>query len=73
MQSFSSDLQLAISAAKAGYGNIQKIDAGLIIVEEAGGKVTDWKGNRWNNTNSFILASNGKIHDEIVAEVKDLQ
>lgn len=47
--------------------------AGLIIVEEAGGKVTDWKGNAWNNTNSFIVATNGKIHDEIVAEVKDLQ
>lgn len=47
--------------------------AGLIIVEEAGGKVTDWKGNTWDNTNSFILATNRKIHDEIVVEIKDLQ
>lgn len=47
--------------------------AGLIIVEEAGGKVTDWKGKGWNNTNSFILASNGKIHQELLQKIQNLQ
>lgn len=47
--------------------------AGLIIVEEAGGKVTDWKGDKWNNANSFILTSNGKIHEELIQKIKDIQ
>lgn len=47
--------------------------AGLIIIEEAGGKVSDWKGNTWDNTNSFILASNGKIHQELLQKLQNLQ
>lgn len=47
--------------------------AGLLLVREAGGKVTDWKGNDWNNSNSYILASNGVIHDQIISKIKDLQ
>ncbi len=41
--------------------------AGLLIVEEAGGKVTDYKGNEIGlKVTSEVLASNGKIHDEII-------
>jgi myo-inositol-1(or 4)-monophosphatase len=40
--------------------------AGFIIVEEAGGKVTDLKGNPYNPYQPGIVATNGKIHDEIV-------
>lgn len=47
--------------------------AGLVLVEEAGGKVTDWKGNGWNNSNSFILASNGKAHDKLINKLSNLQ
>lgn len=47
--------------------------AGIILVEEAGGKVTDWKGNLWNNTNSFILATNGVIHEALLKQISDLQ
>ena len=47
--------------------------AGLILVEEAGGKVTDWKGNPWNNSNSFVLTSNGLIHLYLVHLVENLQ
>lgn len=47
--------------------------AGLLFVEEAGGKVTDWRGNQWDNTNSFILASNGLVHEEILKELLDFQ
>ncbi|MDO8657229.1 MAG: inositol monophosphatase [Candidatus Levybacteria bacterium] len=47
--------------------------AGLIIVEEAGGKITDWKENEWDNSNSFILASNGKIHRELLQNLQNIQ
>jgi len=40
--------------------------AGFIIVEEAGGKVTDLSGAYYNPYQPGIIASNGKIHDELV-------
>ena len=40
--------------------------AGLILVEEAGGRSTDFDGNRWNLDSKEYIASNGVIHDEIV-------
>lgn len=47
--------------------------AGLVIAREAGATITDWKGAAWNNTSSFICASNGKFHDELVSRIADLQ
>ena len=44
--------------------------AGFLIVEEAGGKVTDMKGAHYNPYQPGILASNGIIHDELLAVVK---
>ena len=41
------------------------VAAGLLIVQEAGGKVSDFKGASWKNLESFgreTLATNGKIH-----------
>jgi len=42
--------------------------AGTVIVAEAGGKVTDFKGNLFhiNNNNNEVLATNGKIHGIIL-------
>lgn len=42
--------------------------AGCLMVNEAGGKVTDFKGNKLNiySKDSETLASNGKIHEEMV-------
>ncbi len=40
--------------------------AGFLIVEEAGGKVTDFEGNYYSPYQSKILATNGKIHDEML-------
>jgi myo-inositol-1(or 4)-monophosphatase len=40
--------------------------AGFIIVEEAGGKVTDLKGDIYSPYKPGIIATNGKIHDELV-------
>jgi myo-inositol-1(or 4)-monophosphatase len=38
--------------------------AGFLLIEEAGGKVTDFKGKPFNPYNHNILATNGKLHDE---------
>lgn len=48
--------------------NLQAWDsaAGYLIVEEAGGKVTDFKGNKFSPYQTFVLATNGHIHDEML-------
>ena len=46
--------------------------AGAVIVEEAGGKVTDHKGDKldWSKKdNMFLLASNGLIHNRLVRSI----
>ncbi len=40
--------------------------AGALIVSEAGGQVTDFKGNAFAIDNPEILATNGHIHGEMV-------
>jgi len=40
--------------------------AGLVILEEAGGQVTDFKGEPYSVYKKQILASNGKIHGEMI-------
>lgn len=40
--------------------------AGFIIVEEAGGKVTNLKGETYNPYQPGLIATNGLIHNEIV-------
>jgi myo-inositol-1(or 4)-monophosphatase len=40
--------------------------AGFLIVEEAGGRVSDFTGDRYSPYQPHIIATNGKIHDELV-------
>jgi myo-inositol-1(or 4)-monophosphatase len=40
--------------------------AGFLMVEEAGGKVTDFKGHQYSPYQPHIVATNGKIHDELL-------
>lgn len=40
--------------------------AGFLMVEEAGGKVTDHSGNKFSVYQHKILATNGYIHDDMV-------
>jgi len=40
--------------------------AGCLIVKEAGGEVTTFSGNQYNHYLKEILASNGKIHSQMV-------
>jgi myo-inositol-1(or 4)-monophosphatase len=40
--------------------------AGFLIVEEAGGKVTDFEGKPFSVYQHRVLATNGKIHEEML-------
>ena len=45
--------------------------AGFLMVEEAGGKVTDFKGDHYSPYQPHIVATNGKIHDDLVEVIND--
>jgi len=40
--------------------------AGFLIVEEAGGRVSDFKGDLYSPYQPHLVATNGKIHDELL-------
>jgi myo-inositol-1(or 4)-monophosphatase len=42
------------------------VSAGGLIVQEAGGRVTNFGGRGWNHRRGDIVASNGLIHDEML-------
>jgi myo-inositol-1(or 4)-monophosphatase len=46
--------------------------AGILMIEEAGGRVTDFAGNRFQLSSHEILGSNGLIHDELVGLFADM-
>jgi myo-inositol-1(or 4)-monophosphatase len=39
---------------------------GVLLVQEAGGKVTDFQGNPWQPKTSDLLFSNNKLHEKIL-------
>lgn len=45
--------------------------AGYLIVEEAGGKVTDFNGDTFSPYNPKIIATNGIIHNELIRWIKN--
>ncbi len=45
--------------------------AGFLIVEEAGGRVSDFAGNPYSPYQPQIVATNGKIHEELLEWVND--
>lgn len=45
--------------------------AGFLIVEEAGGRVSDFTGGKYSPYQHRIVATNGKIHDELLKWVND--
>jgi myo-inositol-1(or 4)-monophosphatase len=44
---------------------------GVLLVTEAGGKVTDFKGNPWEQECGDYIFSNGKIHTTILELLHD--
>jgi myo-inositol-1(or 4)-monophosphatase len=47
------------------------LSAGALIVEEAGGKVTDFSGGEFDHYSGRIVASNGLIHKDMVEVLKE--
>ncbi len=47
--------------------------AGILMVEEAGGRVTDLAGRRLDLNDPKIVASNGHIHEEMLAVLQEVQ
>jgi len=46
--------------------------AGILLVEEAGGRVTDLRGRQCQLASDEILASNGLIHEELIGFFADI-
>ncbi len=46
--------------------------AGILIVQEAGGRVTDFSGNAVKLASTEVLASNGHIHSELIGLFEDM-
>jgi myo-inositol-1(or 4)-monophosphatase len=47
--------------------------AGGLLIKEAGGRITDGRGGLWNPFESYIVATNGKIHDELLALLMEVE
>jgi len=52
--------------------NSWDVGAGVLIVKEAGGQATDFDGNLWNLQSKDILASNEKIHKQLLKFLKNI-
>ncbi len=66
---------ILVAEGKAGFNidhdsNPWDHSAALLIVEEAGGKVTDLKGNRWTPEVKDYIASNSKVHEKVLNVLK---
>ena len=48
-------------------GKSWDIAAPTLLVEEAGGKVTDEKGNPWRLDSECLIAANGLLHEKSLA------
>ncbi len=46
------------------------VAAGVLLVEEAGGKVTDFKGNPWQPQRADLVFSNGLVHRALLEKLQ---
>jgi len=42
------------------------VAAGTLLIQEAGGEVTDFQGDSWELQTSDLLFSNGKVHQKLL-------
>ncbi len=47
------------------------VAAGFLILEEAGGKITDLDGRRWDVAGKEFIATNRKIHNDLLKIIKE--
>ena len=49
--------------------NLWDISSGVLLVKEAGGKISKINGQDWDVNSREIIASNGKIHDTMIKKL----
>ena len=49
--------------------NLWDVSTGVLLVKEAGGKISNIEGNAWEINSRDLVASNNKIHDELVQKL----
>ena len=49
--------------------NLWDLSAGTLMVTEAGGKISTMKGSKWTVKNREIIASNSRIHNQLVEKL----
>lgn len=57
-------------------GDVHDVPIGALIVEEAGGRTSDFDGNPFNQSEDLengVLMTNGVIHDDVLAIIQDTQ
>jgi myo-inositol-1(or 4)-monophosphatase len=76
----SAQVTLAMVAAGSLEGAVTNVDpnpwdtvAGVHMVRQAGGTVTDLRGDPWRHDSESLVASNGAAHDELVAAVRNVE
>ncbi|GAA0530196.1 inositol monophosphatase [Halorubrum ejinorense] len=47
--------------------------AGVFVIRQAGGRVTDLEGDRWRHDSTGLVASNGTLHDEVLAAANEIE
>lgn len=56
----------ALLASKREPQNLYDVAAGMLLVEEAGGRVTNGRGEPFREGDNELVASNGHLHEEIL-------
>ena len=46
------------------------VAAGVLCVQESGGRTSDFEGNAWTMEKSDLLISNGTLHDALLDEIQ---
>ncbi|MXV63151.1 inositol monophosphatase [Natronorubrum sp. JWXQ-INN-674] len=73
-------LELAMVASGALEGTMTNLRtnpwdsvAGVYLIREAGGTVTDLEGDRWRHDSEGLVASNGAIHEDLLAATREIE
>lgn len=75
----SAQVTLGMVASGSMEGTITNVEAspwdtiaGVYLVRQAGGRVTGLDGERWTHDSRGLVASNGHLHDEVLAAARDI-
>jgi myo-inositol-1(or 4)-monophosphatase len=49
------------------------VAAGALIATEAGGRITGMDGSPFDPAAAHLIASNGRIHDEMIGVIRDFR